>query len=315
MINKRNEAWLDKERRKEMAQRHLNYVYNNYYDDTCKSINGTEIHEVFKINDNEWSENHLLNSTIIPIKQEDTIINVTNGTTVDAINRYYRRYGLYNNEESKTAALNFASYKNPGGKFLEGSIAQEEFLCHSSNLYNILMKFDESYYKINRQNTNNHLYHSNLLYTPSVIFIDKNVITARCDIITCAAPNTHAAMKYANVSYEECLKSMIERVDHVLNAAYKHHVKNLILGAFGCGVFGNNATDVASVFMSLLNTKYNNVFKMVEFAIPISAYNNNNEEFYNVLRIFEAFKKCNIDQAIKKFPLTDKLIGERPWRK
>lgn len=35
--------------------------------------------------------------------------------------------------------LNYASYKSPGGFFLEGS---PEALCHESNLYPILLAFD-----------------------------------------------------------------------------------------------------------------------------------------------------------------------------
>ena len=41
-------------------------------------------------------------------------------------------------DRSKTA-----SYKHPGGYFLGGSSAQEEALCHESNLYPILLAFME----------------------------------------------------------------------------------------------------------------------------------------------------------------------------
>ena len=37
--------------------------------------------------------------------------------------------------DGKTAVLNFASYKNAGGKFMEGSSAQEECLCHVMVVY------------------------------------------------------------------------------------------------------------------------------------------------------------------------------------
>ena len=41
--------------------------------------------------------------------------------------------------------LNFASFKNPVGGFLKGSITQEESLCHSSNLYEILERYQDHY--------------------------------------------------------------------------------------------------------------------------------------------------------------------------
>lgn len=54
---------------------------------------------------------------------------------------------LFNlSDNGRTAILNYASYKSPGGFFLEGSPAQEEALCHESNLYPILLAFDRTYY-------------------------------------------------------------------------------------------------------------------------------------------------------------------------
>ena len=43
-----------------------------------------------------------------------------------------------NQENGHIVALNFASYKNPGGQFINGSMAQEESLCHASMLYPVL---------------------------------------------------------------------------------------------------------------------------------------------------------------------------------
>ncbi len=66
---------------------------------------------------------------------------------------------LFNlSDNGRTAILNYASYKSPGGFFLEGSPAQEEALCHESNLYPILLAFDGTYYAWNRQRLNKALY-------------------------------------------------------------------------------------------------------------------------------------------------------------
>lgn len=68
-------------------------------------------------------------------------------------------------DRSKTAILNYASYKHPGGYFLGGSSAQEEALCHESNLYPILLAFDDTYYAWNRQRLNRALYLDRAIYS------------------------------------------------------------------------------------------------------------------------------------------------------
>lgn len=54
---------------------------------------------------------------------------------------------IYENalSDHKIAVLNFASYVQPGGEFLTGSIAQEECLCHESFLYNVLSRMTDFY--------------------------------------------------------------------------------------------------------------------------------------------------------------------------
>ena len=177
--------------------------------------------------------------------------------------------------EGKTAILNFASHKNPGGMFIGGSRAQEECLCHESFLYNVLRECND-YYAWNNRNLNRGLYVNRGLYTPGVIFIHNDEI-ASFDVITCAAPNKTAAQKYQNVTNEENSLALRQRIRFVLDIAADNEVETLILGAYGCGVFGQDATEVAQIFKTLLPF-YN--FKKVIFAIPQG--NGNFEKFKKV---------------------------------
>ena len=69
-------------------------------------------------------------------------VKIVDMTTQEAIWKIYhgdqtfRDIGIcFDEENERLAALNFASFKNPGGMYMEGSSAQEESLCHYSILY------------------------------------------------------------------------------------------------------------------------------------------------------------------------------------
>ena len=170
--------------------------------------------------------------------------------------------------------------------FLTGSRAQEECLCHESFLYNVLKEFDKSdepscvsYYKNNRAKVNRGLYYNRAFYTPNIIF-EKDSISANFDVITCAAPNLGPTLRYGlNVSKEENSKVLESRIKFILDIAAENRVDTLILGAFGCGVFGQAPIEVANVFKGFLRNEFNGCFKKVIFAIP-------DKESYNYL-VFE----------------------------
>ena len=189
----------------------------------------------------------------------------------DSVSAIFEEYA----DNQKMAILNFASYKNPGGMFIKGSNAQEECLCHESFLYNVL-KEKQTYYDWNIQHKNKALYLNRALYSPNVSFIRNNKIVM-CDVITCAAPNKTAAQKYCHVSDNDNTEILEKRIDFILKIASDNKVDTLILGAFGCGVFGQNALEVANIFKKYLQKYY---FKNVVFAIPRGKDKN-----------FEAFKQ------------------------
>ena len=163
------------------------------------------------------------------------------------------------NCKGKTAILCFASYKRPGGMFLEGSIAQEEALCHESTLFPIINSdyIRNIYYRPNLKKLNRALYNDNLLYIPGVLFVDKQTKRAadakrEFDVIVCAAPNSGSAIKYYHVSNADCEQAMRNRIRAILTAAEIMKPSNVVLGAFGCGVFKNDPVIVASLFLDVL---------------------------------------------------------------
>ena len=237
--------WVNKEERAGLALAHTKEMEDLYKNEIEDCINETLVYSANR----KFIEKRLNDKQIIIVDEIDS---------VGAIFKYI-------NANEITAVLNFASYKNPGGMFIKGSKAQEECLCHESYLYNIL-KGCMGYYKINNNNKNKALYTDRALYSPNVRFIrgDKDVF---CDVITCAAPNKTAAQKYCNVSDEENSKVLKERIEFVLKIAQDNGVDNLILGAYGCGVFGQDPLEVAKIFKEFLSGKYK-CFNKVIFAIP-----------------------------------------------
>lgn len=202
--------------------------------------------------------------------QYETKIELLEKNTLEGI------YYLCEQGVKDVGVLNFASYHYAGGGFLGGAMAQEEALCHCSNLYVALEKEAEWYENHKGSVSNNYSMYSNeSILTKNVSLLvdvkgqhlapDSEVNTF--DVLTCAAPNKGAAMsKY--VAQKVVDRTMYDRIVYILNIFAKYGYKSLVLGAFGCGVFGNDAHYVATVFADLLNDKFKGVFERVVFAVP-----------------------------------------------
>lgn len=201
--------------------------------------------------------------TLLNEKNHKTIIEVTDETTMVACQRL---------SKEKTACLNFASAKNPGGGFLSGSVSQEEALSRASSLYpSIKRKTD--YYEHNKS-LSVMFYSDYMIYSPGVTFFrdDKHQLLEEpfnVNIITSPAVNlSHAP--HTTELLDMVDKVMLKRIDKILGLALLNDNETLVLGAFGCGVFKNNPYDIASYFKTLLSVggKYENKFKRVTFAVP-----------------------------------------------
>lgn len=190
----------------------------------------------------------------------------------------------HDKKDSRICALNFASFRNPGGQYINGSMAQEESLCSESYLYNVL-KGDVNYYVDNKNFLNGGLYSDRILYTPSIRF-ERGSKVSKCNVITCAAPNMHYYSKYhKNLADETYYKILYNRAMLIKNVAEENLNHTIILGAWGCGVFENNPEIVAKIFKSVFSdTSIENVV----YAIPNSRGDYTNYKTFMTILGFDA---------------------------
>lgn len=184
--------------------------------------------------------------------------------------------------QGKTCVLNFASAKNPGGGFQNGAKAQEEQLCYCSTLFaSIGSEKAFEMYKYNREHYNT-LYSDYMLYSPYVeVFRDSKSYeflekTKTVSVITAPAVNRNIAdSKHSNKEIFEC---MLNRAEKILSITAENGNSNIVLGAWGCGVFRNSVEDIAEIFRILLFEKnYISLFDNVIFA----SFNDKNADIFS----------------------------------
>lgn len=168
-------------------------------------------------------------------------------------------------------ALNFASAKTPGGGWENGSLAQEESIAYRTAMVPVLQEFQHQYYDYNRAHLNSGLYNSNMIVSPGVPMFRGDsyelIPIKECDILTCAAVNCRVAQRQG-ISSERIETEMKKRVARIIAVAVSAQFPELILGAFGCGVFGNDPEYVASLFKTILVDKeFAKKFDHITFAI------------------------------------------------
>ena len=164
--------------------------------------------------------------------------------------------------------LNFAAGRNPGGGFLEGARAQEESLCRSSGLYACLE--GNPMYACHKGC--DCLYSHSAIYSPDVpVFrADDGTRLAQpwpCSFITCAAVNSRVVLGQDRGRRREVRDAMHERIHRVLAIAATQGHGSLVLGAWGCGAFGNDPEEIAGLFHGALAWDFRGVFSRVVFAI------------------------------------------------
>jgi uncharacterized protein (TIGR02452 family) len=187
---------------------------------------------------------------------------VVNGTSLASARAFAAR-GI------EPLVLNFASAKSPGGGFLSGARAQEESLARASALYACIV--NSPMYGFH-QGLHDAMYSSWMIYSPSVpVFRDDDGALLEepwsCAFLTAPAPNAKVVLERSPDRADELCNVMKSRVRRALAIAALHHHRHLVLGAWGCGVFGNDPAFVAAKFREELDGAFRGAFDEVVFAV------------------------------------------------
>jgi len=195
-------------------------------------------------------------------------------TQIEVINQttFYAAKSLIDRGYENPLCLNFASAKNPGGGFQGGSQAQEECLARASGLHQSL-SLDMTYYEKNRR-CKSSFYTNYLIYSPVVpVFRDDSdeLLTKPyvLSIITSPAVNAGAVRKNEPDSASRVESVMMHRIRSLLMVAIEHEHKSIVLGAWGCGVFRNEPSQIANWFKEVLinDSRFTGAFENVVFAV------------------------------------------------
>lgn len=217
------------------------------------------------------------------------------------------------------AVLDFASFVNPGGGYIRGTMAQEEALCTESYLYNVLERFGDWYTENRRRNLNCELYRNRALVVPAVRF-GRDRIHAYADVIVAAAPNARRARADYKVSDEMLTQAMRDRIAFALALIDAQGRKKAVLGAYGCGVFGWDASMVAEMFREELASG-THALEEVIFAIPRTRYDDNLARFEHAFAAFpdkneQSFAEAQAARAAAAAQVVqDDDEDEDDWRK
>ncbi|KAK7432100.1 hypothetical protein QQZ08_001390 [Neonectria magnoliae] len=223
-----------------------------------------------------------LHPDLCPAYPQPATIRVLNDDTLNAairLSRSGQQSGQDPNADAdqhalQPAVVNFANRHSPGGGWLNGALAQEEALCYRSSLALSLNR--KEHYPLAT---------SEALYSPYVLVVREDMASghrispAPASHLPVVSVLTVAALHRPQVEVFECKgrdgraacsgspppktrKKVFARdrdrdltkckMRLSLRMAAKHGHGMLVLGAFGCGVYGNPPEDVAHCWLEVL---------------------------------------------------------------
>ena len=189
----------------------------------------------------------------------DTVIEVVEATSLSVARRHH-------DAVLRTVVLNFASPTVPGGGFLAGERAQEEYHCRSTALFACQAGGPMYSFHLNQANA---LRSDAMIYSPDIPVFrgdDHQLLEEpfKVAFISAAACD---ARDVAPLDQPKIAGAMSARIVKVLAAAQANGHDALVLGAWGCGNFANDPSLIAELFRQALAGPFKGAFRRVTFAI------------------------------------------------
>ena len=225
-------------------------------------------------------------------------------------------YELNRKGAKPVLVLNLANPVNPGGGVRKGANAQEEDLCRKSSLLLSLESMKAStYYDYNRS-LGTYMGSDAVMIHPQVEIIKDEIgdllpETVVVAVMTCAAPMLRYGLEGLTQAQYETL--VYDRITGMLKVAAYLGYKHLILGAFGCGAFQNDAKVVSDLFYKALKEfnfdgmREKDMFRRIDFAVLCRSEDqyNYNEFKRNFSNFYRAENQEEIDRALKRIKETE----------
>jgi uncharacterized protein (TIGR02452 family) len=188
-----------------------------------------------------------------------TKVSVENITTLEGARRLIA-------DGCHPVVLNFASATHPGGGFLGGARAQEEYLARSSALYACIR--NNPMYAFHRSRRDP-FYTNYAIYSPEVPVFradDGSLLDEPFTVGIITSPAVNAGKMIAERK-SEIGPAMCLRILKVLSIGVEHGHDAIVLGAWGCGAFGNDSHEIAVLFQKALRQNFKGAYRQIIFAI------------------------------------------------
>lgn len=212
------------------------------------------------------------------------------------------------------AVLNMANAYRPGGGVINGARAQEECIFRLSNLFMSLYRYDSTHNLILEENRNE--YTSRFvnfglieqgypmdedfggIYSGDVTVFKDGDYEWIADVyqtafISVAALNISREVRVGGRDFlcngqlsDDAIRITKNKIRTIYRIGVLHGHDSLVLGAWGCGAFGNPPEQMAQLFMEVLNEdEFRGRYRDIRFAI-IEDHNSkgrNYQSFKNVI--------------------------------